>query len=203
MTLPTGRQKCPDYWIIFFMFQYFATLTAAKFIDMSLEWAGWYSAHLCRLCLLLHCFGVAQKDVLKVDEIRLRVDGPVFPCSKTTHDLLLWRNSNVSLLLYFWKMSSFDANEILVYLKLLSLQPGLYVFVCRVKVFKYLCELSFKTEKNRTTVRREEIKTCGVLELKVRESLLLFTIIWCTGYFGTWVVQDVWHEIQSGKLWGR
>lgn len=53
-------------------------------------------------------------------------------------------------------MSSFDANETLVYLKLLSLQPGLYVFVCRVKAFKYLCELGFKTEKNRDRLSEEK-----------------------------------------------
>lgn len=38
---------------------------------------------------------------------------------------------------------------------------------------------------------------------KFKEALSLFAVIRCTGYFGTRVVQYVWHQIQPGNLVGR
>lgn len=48
---------------------------------------------------------------------------------------------------------------------------------------------------------KAEIKCDQSAQAKLRESLLLFPVIRGTGYFGTWIVQDVWHKVQSGDLW--
>lgn len=59
-------------------------------------------------------------------------------------------------------------------------------------------------EKNFKMVRwrRSDIYN-ETADAELRESLLLFTIIRGTGYFGTRIVQDVWHKIQPSNLWDQ